>query len=190
MTQDTWCCNSPSRGALFLFFAGPRPAAATAGSIQPLISEGTPLKKNGPRGPARGKGAKVSAGPPGAPPRDPRASPDHPTWWLAPPLGAYHGQGGEKNGPVRPLGAPTKSHSLIRKRPLYCIGLYYRSSSAARPPKKHGPASRTLRPGACAPEALPAALLPVDATPCRAQHPSCYLRQAPYRRAPDPLACV
>jgi hypothetical protein len=45
-------------------------------------------------------------------PCDPRASPDHPTWWLVTP-GAHHGQGGEKNSPVRPLGAPTKSHSPI-----------------------------------------------------------------------------
>jgi hypothetical protein len=30
-----------------------------------------------------------------APPRGPRASPNHPTWWLVP-LGAHHGQGGKK----------------------------------------------------------------------------------------------
>jgi hypothetical protein len=44
---------------------------------------------------ARPGAAEVSAAPPGAPPRDPRASPDHPTWWLVPP-GAHHGQGGKK----------------------------------------------------------------------------------------------
>jgi hypothetical protein len=78
-----------------------------------------PWKKTAP---AARPGAKVSAAPPGAPPRGPRASPDHPTWWLVPP-GAHHGQGGEKNGPERPLGARTKSHSLIRKRPAYKVTL-------------------------------------------------------------------
>jgi hypothetical protein len=73
-------------------------------------------------------------------------------------------------------------------------GFHYRPSSAARPPKKHGPASRrrprpTKRGVCCA--SLPAALLPVDATHVAAvypQHPSCYLRQAP-PPSPDPLAC-
>jgi hypothetical protein len=35
---------------------------------------------------------------------------------LVPP-GAHHGQGGKKNGPVRPLGAPTKTKILTRKPP-------------------------------------------------------------------------
>jgi hypothetical protein len=61
----------------------------------------------------------------------------------------------------------------------------YRPSSAARPPKKHGPASRRPRPSA---ESAPL-LCPSRSTACRrdprrrrTQHPSCYLRQAPRRR--------
>jgi hypothetical protein len=41
-------------------------------------------------------GANVSAVPPVVPPCDPRASPDHPTWWVVPP-GTHHSQGGKKN---------------------------------------------------------------------------------------------
>jgi len=41
-------------------------------------------------------GANVSAAAPVVPPCDPRASPDHPTWWVVPP-GTHHGQGGEKS---------------------------------------------------------------------------------------------
>jgi hypothetical protein len=91
IVSATWCCNSSSRGAPFLNFAGPRPARR-AGSIQPLISEGTPLEKH-------------SAGPPEAPLRDPRASPDHPTWWLVPP-GASQGQVGEKTAQFGPWVLP------------------------------------------------------------------------------------
>jgi hypothetical protein len=99
LLKDTWCCNSSSRGATFLVLVGPSPARR-ARSIQPLISEETPLEKNGPR-----RQGKASAAPPGAPPRDPRASPDHPTWWLVP-LGAHHGQGGEKTAQFGPWVLP------------------------------------------------------------------------------------
>ena len=60
--------------------------------------------------PAARPGAKVSAAPPGAPPRDPRASPDHSTWWVVPP-GAYHGQGGEKTAQFGPWVLPPKPKS-------------------------------------------------------------------------------
>jgi hypothetical protein len=52
--QDTWCCNSSSRGAPFLIFGGPR-RADPARSIQPLISEGTPLEKKRPPRPGQGQ---------------------------------------------------------------------------------------------------------------------------------------
>jgi hypothetical protein len=66
-----------------------------------------PWKKTAPT--AR-PGAKVSAAPPGAPPRDPRASTDHPTWWLVPP-DAHHGQGGKKTAQFGPWVLPPKPKS-------------------------------------------------------------------------------
>jgi hypothetical protein len=94
-----WECQAKTppgatRRAPFLIFAGPR-RADPARSIQPLFSEGTPLG-GGTALAARPGAGGVSAAPPGggrggAAPRDPRASPDHPTWWLVPP-GAHHGQ--------------------------------------------------------------------------------------------------
>jgi hypothetical protein len=98
--QDTWCCNSYTRGAPFLIFAGPKPADP-AGSIQPLISAGTPLEKNGPRGPARGKGQRGTAGGttawPAGLPRPPHLVAGTPR---CPPR-----PGRRKNGPEWPLGA-------------------------------------------------------------------------------------
>ena len=46
-------------------------------------------------------GGNVSTAQPVAPPCDPRASPDHPTWWVVPP-GTHHGQGGEKTAQCSP----------------------------------------------------------------------------------------
>ena len=47
------------------------------------------------RAPQRARG-NVRAHRQNGPPCDPRASPDHPTWWMVPP-GTHHGQGGEKS---------------------------------------------------------------------------------------------
>jgi hypothetical protein len=73
---------------------------------EPLISEATPLKKNGPRGPARGKGQRGTAGGTAAlPPPPPPDPPTTPLGGRRPPgahLGNRHGQGGKKNSPVRP----------------------------------------------------------------------------------------
>jgi hypothetical protein len=97
----------------FLIFAGPRPAGP-AGSIQPLISEGIPLGGgNGPRGPTRGKGQRGTAGGTAAWP----AGLPQPPHLVAGTPRCPPRPGRQKNGPERPLGAPTKSHSLIRKRP-------------------------------------------------------------------------
>jgi hypothetical protein len=52
-----------------------------------------------------------AAAPPVAPPRDPQASPDHPTWWLVPP-GAHHGQGGEKR--KKPSSDPGCYHRIAQ----------------------------------------------------------------------------
>ena len=64
---------------------------APARSSQLSLRE-PPWKKNRPE---PQPGGNVSAAQPVAPPCDPRASPDHPTWWVVPP-GTHHGQGGEK----------------------------------------------------------------------------------------------
>jgi hypothetical protein len=96
----------PTRGTTnpaLQFPSCPLDAAPTLRDGAHSISEETPLEKNGPR--RHGAGGKASAAPPGAPPRDPRASPDHPTWWLAP-LGAHHGQGGEKTAQFGPWVLP------------------------------------------------------------------------------------
>jgi hypothetical protein len=141
---DLWClCLQTQRGSL-LIFCGPKtggPRRAVRSSHLPL-TEGPPLEKTPP---ADRPGGKVSAAPPGAPPaHDPRAFPDHPTWWLVPPGGrAHHGQGGEKNSPVRPLGAPTKIKILTRKSPP--------GQSALRPTKE----DLCLRPPDCGSPALP-----------------------------------
>jgi hypothetical protein len=57
-----------------------------------------PWKKNRPAHPP---GGNVSTAQPVAPPCDPRASPDHPTWWVVSP-GTHHGQGGEKTAQCGP----------------------------------------------------------------------------------------
>jgi hypothetical protein len=65
-----------------------------------------------------------------APPCDLRASPDHPTWWACPPRHQPR-PGRRKNGPVRPLDAPTKTKILtnarlrrrLRLRLWHCLSL-------------------------------------------------------------------
>jgi hypothetical protein len=105
-------CISRRRGVVFLFFCGPK-----TGSNGPFDLCHFSQKSHPPwtkTAPAARPGAMVSAAPPVAPPRGPRASPDHhPTWWLVPP-GAHHGPGAEL---VRLLGAPTKSRGLTKLRP-------------------------------------------------------------------------
>jgi hypothetical protein len=107
---------SRRRGAPFLIFAAQdgHPAPARSSPLSPR----EPPKKNGPRGPARGKGQRrtrsrrghrhVARGPPPWPPHlvsGPTRCPPRP--------------GRRKHSPVRPLGAPTKTKILTRKPPTH-----------------------------------------------------------------------
>jgi hypothetical protein len=62
--------------------------------LSPTCPRGPPWKK---MRPAHQPGGNASAAPPVAPPYDPRASPDHSTWWLVPPGTQHqHGKGADK----------------------------------------------------------------------------------------------
>jgi hypothetical protein len=100
---DLCACISRRRGVVFLIFAGPRRAQTRPARSSHFPAKQPPWKKTAP---AARPGAKVSAALPGAPPRDPRASADHPTWWLVPP-DAHHGH---REAKKRPSSAPGCSH--------------------------------------------------------------------------------
>jgi hypothetical protein len=113
-SQCLWI--SRRRGTPFLFFAGTRPARH-AGSSQPLISEGAFLGgRNGPRAPARGGGGGVRGSSAGGTAAGPVGHP-RPPYLVAGLLRCPPRPGEQKNGPGRPLGAPTKSRGLTKLRP-------------------------------------------------------------------------
>jgi hypothetical protein len=113
-------CIFRRRGGVFLILAGPR-RARRARSIKPLPTKTPPKKKTAP---AARPGAKVSAAPPGAPQRGPRASPDHPTWWLAPPGGVRTMAMEAKKQPNLGPGCSHQNQSPNQKTAVYwAIGL-------------------------------------------------------------------
>jgi hypothetical protein len=113
-----WCLYLQTQRGSLLNFCGPK--TGTPRRFDPatcLYLRDPPGKKRPP----------WHGAPPGAPPRDPWTSPDHPTCWQPPP-GTHHGQGGENTAQFGPcLGAPTKSRSLAKLRPccflLWCMYL-------------------------------------------------------------------
>jgi hypothetical protein len=105
---DIGCVYLQTQSGTLLNFCGPKTGRSGPLDLASHLSLRVPPWKK--TAPAARPGAKVSAAPPGAPPRDPRASPDHPTLWLVPP-GAHHGQGGEKTAQFGPWVLPPKPKS-------------------------------------------------------------------------------